>query len=234
MYQQNSNVMGNVAARERSILKSVYLWMTAGLALTGLTAWYVAQNDRLMYTLVSNRMLFFGLFIGELILVMTLSRRINTMSVNTATMAFGGYAILNGVTLSLIFWAYTGQTIAMAFFTTAATFAGMSLWALTTKKDLSGIGHYLIMGLWGVIIASIINFFVQSPMLYYLISYVGVAVFVGLTAYDTQQIQKWNQAIGPNADEITFTRLSIMGALKLYLDFINIFLFLLRIFGRRR
>lgn len=234
MSNSNENVFGQVQSRERSILKNVYLWMTGGLALTGMTAWYVSNNATIMNALLSNRFLFFGLIIAELILVMTISRRISTMSVQTATLSFGGYAILNGITLSLIFLVYARQTIYLAFFTTAATFAGMSLWALTTKKDLSGIGHYLIMGVWGLIVASLINFFVRSPMLYYLISYAGVAVFLGLTAYDTQQISKWNQSVGENTSEETLTRLSIMGALKLYLDFINIFLFVLRILGRRR
>ncbi|MDA3852379.1 MAG: Bax inhibitor-1/YccA family protein [Spirochaetaceae bacterium] len=232
-YTQQST-FGQTAVRERSIFKNVYMWMTAGLALTGLVAWYVGHNVQILNTLLSNRMLFFGLIIGELIMVMTLARRITTMSVNKATVLFGAYAMLNGVTLSPLLLVYTGQDISLAFFTTAATFAGVSLWAMTTDKDLSGFRHYLIMGVWGLIIASLINYFVQSPMMYYLISYIGVAVFIGLTAYDTQQIQKWNNQLGENADEAMVTRLSILGALKLYLDFINIFLFMLRIFGRRR
>jgi len=234
MSYSNENVFGQVQSRERSILKNVYLWMTGGLALTGLTAWYVSNNAAIMNVLLGNRFLFFGLLIAELVLVMTISRRISTMSIQTATLSFGGYAILNGITLSLIFLIYAQQTIFLAFFSTAATFAGMSLWALTTKKDLSGLGHYLIMGVWGLIIASIINYFIGSSPLYYLISYAGIAIFLGLTAYDTQQINRWNRELGENASEETITRLSIMGALKLYLDFINIFLFMLRILGRRR
>ncbi len=222
-----------VEVRERNILKNVYIWMTAGLALTGVVALSVSTNRAVMSALIGNPILFFGLIIGELALVMYLSARIQKMSASAATFAFAGYAVLNGITLSVIFLAYTGQTLAMAFFTTAATFGGMSLWAVTTKRDLSGWGHYLMMGLWGVLIASLVNMFFRSSGAYYLISYVGVLVFVGLTAYDTQMIKRWNAAYGSSVDEEQYVKLSIMGALKLYLDFINIFLFMLRIFGRR-
>lgn len=221
------------AVRERNILRNVYIWMTAGLALTGVVARTVSSSSAVISALVGNPVLFFGLIIGELILVMTLSARINRMSASAATFAFAGYAILNGITLSIVFLAYTGETLALAFFTTAATFGGMSLWALATKRDLSGLGHYLMMGLWGVLVASLVNMFLRSSAAYYLISYVGVLVFLGLTAYDTQMIKRWNEAYGDSIDEEQYVKLSIMGALKLYLDFINIFLFLLRIFGRR-
>jgi len=207
--------------------------MTAGLALTGIVARTVASSQTMVQALVGNPMLFFGLIIGELVLVFFLSARINKMSASTATFAFAGYALLNGVTLSLVFLAYTGQTIALAFFTTAATFGGMSLWGLFTKRDLSGMGHYLIMGVWGILIASLINMFLQSSGLYYIISYIGVAVFMGLTAYDTQLIKRWNAAYGSSIDEEQYIKLSIIGALKLYLDFVNMFLFILRIFGGR-
>jgi len=220
--------------RERNIIKNVYLWMTAGLALTGVVAMAVSSSRSMIATLVGNPILFFALIIAELVLVSVLSARINRMSASLATLAFAGYAVLNGITLSLVFLAYTGQTIALAFFTTAATFGGMSLWALTTKRDLSGLGHYLMMGLWGVLIATLINFFLKSPTVYYMISYIGIAVFLGLTAYDTQIIKRWSAAYGNSVDEEGYVKISIMGALKLYLDFINIFLFLLRIFGRRR
>ncbi len=219
--------------RERNILRNVYLWMTAGLALTGVVSFAVAGNPALMRTLVSTPFLFFALIIGELILVMYLSARINQMSASRATMAFAGYSILNGITLSVIFLAYTGAEISLAFFTAAGTFAGMSLYAMTTKRDLSGIGHYLIMGLWGIIIASVINIFLRSASLYYMISYIGVFVFIGLTAYDTQMIKRWNESFGTTISEEQYVKLSILGALKLYLDFLNMFLFMLRIFGRR-
>ena len=231
---QYDGYFDNAAVRDRSIIKNVYLWMTAGLGLTAAVAWYFSNNMALMRTFVSNPMLFFGAIIGELVLVMYLSRRIMHMSTTAATAAFAGYALLNGITLSTIFLAYTGATIALAFFTTAASFGAMSLWAVTTKRNLQGLGHYLLMGLFGIIIASVINIFLRSAPLYYLISYVGVAVFMGLTAFDTQRILAMSRQYSGTADEADYARLSIMGALKLYLDFINIFLFLLRIFGRRR
>lgn len=219
--------------RERNILRNVYIWMTAGLALTGVIALGIAASPSLVRALAGTPMLFFVLIIAELGLVVYLSARIMKMSPGAATLAFAGYAALNGVTLSLIFLAYTGAEISLAFFTAAGMFAGMSLYGMTTRTNLSGIGHYLIMGVWGIIIASVINMFLGSSTLYYLISYVGVAVFLGLTAYDTQVIKRWNQEYGSRIDEGMYVKLSIIGALKLYLDFINLFLFLLRIFGSR-
>ncbi|MFO7848836.1 MAG: Bax inhibitor-1/YccA family protein [Spirochaetia bacterium] len=233
MAVSREQVLGIPAVRERNILRNVYLWMSAGLGLTGVIAFGISSNTQLVMSLARTPMLFFVLIIAELGLVMYLSARIFKMSPGAATMAFAAYSILNGVTLSVIFLAYTGATISLAFFTAAGMFAGMSLYAMTTKRDLAGIGHYLIMALWGIIVASIINMFLQSPGLYYMISYIGVAVFLGLTAYDTQMIKKWNQQFGASIDEEQYIKLSIMGALKLYLDFINLFLFLLRIFGRR-
>ena len=234
MSDRSQHVLSAQAARERSLLRNVYLWMTAGLALTGIVALGVATNPNFVYTLVTNRLLFFGLIIGELFLVVFLSARIMTLSPAAATAAFAAYAVLNGVTLSVIFLAYTGQNIATALFITAATFGGMSVYALTTRRDLSGLGHYFIMGLWGLIIASLINIFLKSEAFYYLISYIGVAVFLGLTAYDTQRIKQMSDRMGVSAGEADYVRLSILGALRLYLDFINLFLFFLRIFGRRR
>jgi FtsH-binding integral membrane protein len=208
--------------------------MTAGLALTGAVAFWISGNPAMIRSIVSNPMLFFGLIIGELALVMFLSSRIMKISTSAATFAFALYAALNGVTMSVIFLAYTGATITLAFLTTAATFGAMSLYAMTTKRDLSGMGHYLMMGLIGIIVVSVINLFLRSPAVYYLISYIGVAVFLGLTAFDTQRILRMSNAYTDSVDEDDYIRLSVMGALKLYLDFINIFLFFLRIFGRRR
>ena len=231
---QYDNTYNPAAVRERSIIRNVYMWMTAGLALTGVVAWWFSGNLELMRVFLGNPIYFFGAIIGELVLVVYLSRNIMRMSAGAATAAFAGYAVLNGITLSTIFLAYTGATIALAFLTTAAAFGAMSLYAVTTKRSLEGMGHYLMMGLIGIIIASIINFFLRSPALYYLISYIGVAVFMGLTAYDTQRILAMSRQYSGSVDETNYIRISIMGALKLYLDFINIFLFLLRIFGRRR
>ncbi len=233
MIYGSEQTYSNAAARDRSLIKNVYLWMTAGLALTGVVAFGMSSNQSLMVAFVSNQILFFGTIIAELALVMYLSARIYKMSATAATMAFALYALLNGVTLSVIFLAYTGATISLAFFTTAATFGAMSLYAMTTKRDLSGMGHYLMMGVLGIIIVSVINIFLKSPAVYYLISYVGVLVFMGLTAYDTQKILQLSARAG-SVSEDQYIKFSIMGALKLYLDFINIFLFMLRIFGRRR
>ncbi len=222
------------AAEERNILKNVYLWMTIGLGLTGITAWVGATSEFVLSLIFGNSLGFFALVIGQLIMVWVLSARIMTLQRNTAILLFLGYSALTGLTLSSIFWVYELGTISLAFFTTAGMFGGMSLWALTTKKDLSGWGHFLMMGLWGLIIASLINFFVGSSAFYYMMSYVGIAIFLGFTAYDTFIIKKWYQKMADEGDEDLFTKLSIIGALKLYLDFINIFLYMLRILGRRR
>ncbi len=233
MIYGNEQTYSSSVSRDRSLIKNVYLWMTAGLALTGVVSFGMSSNQSLMIAFISNQVLFFGTIIAELALVMYLSARIQKMSATSATLAFALYAFLNGVTLSVIFLAYTGATISLAFFTTSATFGAMSLYAMTTKRDLSGMGHYLLMGVFGIIIVSVINIFLKSPAVYYLISYVGVLVFMGLTAYDTQKILKMSAQAGSVSEE-QYIKFSIMGALKLYLDFINIFLFMLRIFGRRR
>jgi FtsH-binding integral membrane protein len=221
------------AVRERSILRNVYIWMAAGLALTGIVAYGVATNDRILQMLFSSRFTFFGIIIAQFVLVMFLSARVMKMSVPAATVCFASYAALTGVTLSSIFIVYTYSSIASTFFITAGTFAGMSVYAVTTKRDLSGLRSYLMMGLIGLIIASVVNIFLESGTFSWLVSFVGVAIFVALTAYDTQIIKRWNEEAGA-ADEAVFVRLSILGALHLYLDFINLFLYLLRIFGKRR
>ena len=234
MSDKNVSSLSSRAVRTRSILRNTYLWMTGGLALTGVVAFGVASNPSIVRALVMNRFLFFGLIIAELILVIALSRRIMTLSPGAAVGGFALYAALNGITLSLIFLAYTGTSITRVFFISAGTFAGVSLYAATTRRDLSGIGPYLIMALWGIIIASLVNFFLRSESLYWIISYIGVALFIGLTAYDTQIIKSWSDQHSDSLGETDYMRLSILGALKLYLDFINLFLFFLRIFGRRR
>ena len=220
--------------RQRSILRNVYLWMALGLAITGVVAMYVAGNTQLVRSIVMNRGLFMGLLIGELALVWFLSARISTMNPTTATLAFAGYAVLNGLTLSVIFLAYTGASIAVTFFVAASTFGVLSIFAITTKRNLGGMGQYLFAGLIGIIIASLVNMFIGSATISYVISFVGVFLFMGLTAYDTQMIKRWSDQLSDSADEADFMRVSIMGALKLYLDFINLFLFLLRFLGNRR
>jgi FtsH-binding integral membrane protein len=207
--------------------------MTAGLALTGIVAYGVATNPRILQMIFSSQINVFIIFIAQIVLVVVLSSRVMKMSVLAGTICFAAYAALTGLTMSVIFIAYTASSIASTFFITAGTFAGMSVYAVTTKRDLSGIRTYLMMGLIGLIVASIINIFLKSGAFNWLISIVGVLVFVGLTAYDTQKIRSWSQQAGAS-EESVFVRLSILGALSLYLDFINLFLYLLRIFGKRR
>ncbi len=228
-----AEILQNSAVRERSILRNVYTWMTLGLALTGVISLGMASNPYLIISFVQNRLLFFGAIIGEFALVMFLSARLMRMSATAATLGFAAYAALNGLTLSVIFLAYTGQSIAQAFFVAGGTFAAMSFWATVTRRDLSGIGNYLFMGLIGIIIASLAKMFFRSDSFSFMISLVGVVLFLGLTAYDTQMIKSWNRQMGPNIAEADYIKLSIMGALKLYLDFINLFLMVLRLFGRR-
>jgi len=222
------------AVRERSLLRNVYLWMTGGLALTAVVALGVASNPEFVRSLLSSRLLFFALLIAEVGLVWFLSARITTLSPAAAVGGFVAYAVLNGVTLSVILLVYARASIANALFVSAGTFAGMSLYAVTTQRDLSRFGSYLLYGLWGILIASLANLFLRSPAVQWVLSYLGVALFLGLTAYDTQIIKRWSQELGEQAGEEDFIRLSILGALKLYLDFLNLFLFFLRILGRRR
>jgi hypothetical protein len=219
--------------RERNILKNVYVWMTGGLTLTGLAAYATASSQAMLQFIFGTPGVLLVLIIAEFALVISISARFEKMSAQTAVLSFIGYAVINGLVLSSVFLAYSGILISRTFFTTAAVFAGMSFYGMTTKRELSGIGHYLIMGLWGIIIVSLINMFLGSSGLYYAVSYIGVLLFMGLTAWDTQIIKRWNEAYGASMDEQSYVKLSIMGALKLYLDFINMFLFLLRIFGNR-
>jgi len=232
MSERNTSILQNVAARERTILKNVYLWMTAGLGLTALIAFFVASNPPLLRALVGNTMGFLLIVVGQFALVFYLSARLDRMSQASAIGAFLAYSALNGIMLSTIFVVYAGVVIYKTFFTTALMFGGMSIYAMTTKRDLNRFGSYLVMGLWGLIIASLINMFFRSSGLEYLISFIGVGIFLGLTAWDTQKIIRMNEQYGSGIDEETFTKLSIIGALSLYLDFLNLFLFFLRIFGR--
>ncbi len=222
------------ASAEHNILRNVYSWMTIGLLITGTVAWFVANSPTAARILFNSEFAFFGIFIAQLIFVFVLSAKILTLKPQTAVLLFIGYAALMGLTLSSIFLVYEIGTISLAFFTTAGMFGGMSLWAITTKKDLSGWGNYLLMGLWGIVISSIINIFVGSDAFSYFISYIGVGVFLGLTAYDTFVIKKWYQEMADRGDEKLYTKLSILGALKLYLDFINLFLYALRLLSRKR
>lgn len=216
-----------------TLMKSVYVWMTLALAVTGMTAAYVAGNLPLMSAILSNRILFFGIIIAELAMVWTLSARIDRLSFATSGLLFALYSILNGVTMSVLFVAFTSASIAQTFFITAGTFGAMSLVGFTTKKDLTSMGSLFFMALIGLIIASLVNIFWQNSVLYWIISYVGVLLFVGLTAYDTQKIKQMVYAHGNEVNETT-QKLALLGSLTLYLDFINLFIYLLRILGDRK
>ena len=215
-----------------ALMRKVYTWMALALTITGFTAYYVASSPAILQAIMTNQILFFGLLIGELALVWGVSAAINRLSLTTATLLFILYSVLNGVTMSFIFLAYTMTSIASVFFITAGTFAAMSLYGYFTKADLSKMGQILFMALIGLIIATIVNLFIKSSGLTMILSYVGVLIFVGLTAWDTQKIKQMLQ-LAPDTGE-TAQKVALMGALSLYLDFINLFLYLLRIFGNSR
>jgi len=214
------------------LMRKVYLWMTLALAITGFTAYYVASNEAILTAIITNQIVFWGLVIGELALVFGLSAAINRLSLTTATLMFVLYSVLNGVTMSFIFLAYTASSITNVFFITAGTFAVMALFGYFTKTDLTSWGKILMMALVGIIIASIVNVFTKSEGLAVILNYLGVLVFVGLTAYDSQKIKEMLQQ-APDAGEGA-QKVALLGALSLYLDFINLFLYLLRILGSRR
>lgn len=213
------------------LMRKVYVWMTLALAITGFTAYGVATSPGLMQAIFTNRVLFWGLIIAEFALVMGVSAAINRLSLTTATLMFVLYSVINGATLSVVFLAYSMASIATVFFITAGTFAAMAFIGYTTKTDLTSVGKIVLMALIGLIIATVVNVFVKSTMFDIILSYVGVLIFVGLTAYDSQKIkQMLLQA--PDAGEGA-QKVALLGALSLYLDFINLFIYLLRIFGRR-
>jgi FtsH-binding integral membrane protein len=206
--------------------RKVYRWMAIGLGLTGLFASAVVASPSAQRAIFGNPLLFFGLLIAELGMVWVFSRSLRKVSYATAATMFLAYCATSGLTFSIYFLVYTRESIAVAFYVTGGTFAAMSAFGTLTKKDLSSWGSLLMMGLFGVIIASLVNLFVGSSALGYLIAWAGVLIFTGLVAYDTQKIRAW-AAIGDD-------RLALQGALALYLDFVNLFIMLLRLFGRRR
>ena len=231
----------NVVSRERELemskafpvlMRKVYLWMSLALVLTGFTAYYVATNETLLTAIMTNQILFWGLVIGELALVLGLSAAINKLSLTTATLMFVAYSIINGATMSFIFLVYTYSSITSVFFITAGTFAVMALFGYFTKADLSSMGKILMMALIGIIIATIVNIFTKSEGLAMILNYLGVLVFVGLVAYDSQKIKQMLM-MAPDAGEGA-QKVPLLGALSLYLDFINLFLYLLRILGSKR
>ena len=226
------SVPSSAELETRSFIQKVYAWMSGGLAVTGATALYMASDPQMIVNLVSNKLLFYGLLFGELGLVFFLAGWVKTMEANTAKFAFLFYAALTGVTTSVIFLVYTRGSIANTFFLTAGLFAIMSGWGYATKTDLTTMGNFCFMGLIGIILASVVNWWVRSPAVEWATTYIGILVFIGLTAYDTQKIKEMNVIGNEGTDEDT--KEAISGALTLYLDFINLFLKLLSATGKRR
>ena len=215
-----------------ALMRKVYVWMALALVITGFTAYGVANSPAILQLIVSSKVLFFGIIIGELALVWGVSAAIGRLSLTTATLLFVLYSVLNGVTMSFIFLAYTAESITSVFLITAGTFAAMALFGYFTKADLSSMGRILFMALIGLIVATIVNIFMKSSGLAMILNYVGVLIFVGLTAWDTQKIKQMLLE-APDAGE-TAQKVALMGALTLYLDFINLFIHLLRILGNSR
>ena len=220
------------AAEQQRFMVRVYNWMTAGLGITGFMAFYISNSPAMMNIIFGNPIMPIALIITQIGLVFWLATRVMQMSASKATGVFMLYAGLTGITFSAIFMAYTTASIFSTFLVTAGTFGAMSLYGYTTKKDLTSWGSFLFMGLIGIIIASLVNMFMQSSMMHMIITYAGVLIFVGLTAYDTQKIKEMNILGNEGTEEDT--KEAIRGALTLYLDFINLFLMLLRLMGDRR
>lgn len=231
--RSNGSVVSQASAGIQTYMAQVYGWMTCGLLLTAFVAWFAARTPAVMELVFANRITFFGLIIAQLALVFVLSGLVHKLSGATATALFMLYSALTGVTMASIFLVYTYSSIASTFLVTGGMFGVMSLFGYTTKRDLSRMGSLLFMALIGIVLASVVNIWLKSTPLMWAITYIGVLVFVGLTAYDTQKLKNIGESIDVK-DQENLRRYSILGALTLYLDFINLFLMLLRIFGNRR
>ncbi len=229
-YSTTTHVINQSAVT--ALFKSTYMQMAAALTVTALTSYFLSQSAAFLATFLGNSALMWIAIIAELGVVIWLSARLHAMSMTMATILFIAYSVLNGVTLSIIFLVYEPEVIALTFAVTAGMFAVMSIIGYTTRMDLSKVGGILLMALVGIILASVVNIFLGSETLYWVITYIGVLVFVGLTAYDTHKLRQIYTQYG--AVNETGHKLALMGALTLYLDFINLFLYLLRIFGNRR
>ncbi|CDL83108.1 Bax inhibitor-1/YccA family protein [Xenorhabdus szentirmaii] len=233
-YQRsNDSIVQKTGSGIQTYMAQVYGWMTCGLLLTAFVAWYVANTPEILFAIFSNSIVFYGLIIAQLALVFVLSGLVHKMSGTVATGLFMLYSMLTGLTLSSIFVVYTSSSIASTFVVSAGMFGALSVYGYTTKRSLSGLGSFLFMGLIGIVLASLLNIWLKSPALMWAITYIGVLVFAGLTAYDTQKLKEMGEQIDVN-DKENMRRYSITGALTLYLDFINLFLMLLRILGDRR
>ena len=221
----------DVSAAFPVLMRKVYVWMTLALVITGFTAYGVATSPGIQQLVFGNSIVMWGLIIAEFALVIGVSAAINKLSLTTATLMFILYSVINGALLSSIFLIYTASSIATVFFITAGTFGAMALVGYTTKTDLTSMGKILFMALIGLVIATLVNLFVKSSGFTLILSYVGVLIFVGLTAYDSQKIKQM-MLQAPDVGE-SAQKLALLGALTLYLDFINLFIYLLRIFGKR-
>jgi uncharacterized protein len=218
------------AERVTVFLRAVYGWMCVGLTITGIVAWFVAVSPGLVLAVESNRFLFWGLVIAQLGIVLVLSSRVQHLAASTATLLFIAYSALTGVTISLVLLAFTGESVATAFLVTAGMFGALAMYGTVTRRSLAGLGQFLFMGLVGLVLASIVGMFWQNNAFQFVLSFIGVIVFTGLTAYDARRMQEMALAI-PAGQVGSY---AIVGALALYLDFINLFLFVLRFVGQRR
>ncbi len=231
--RSNGTIIQQARGGLQTYMAQVYGWMTCGLLLTAVIAWYAANTPAVMMFVFSSKITFFGLIIAQLALVFVLSGMVHKLSAGVATSLFMLYSALTGLTFASIFVVYTYSSIASTFVVTGGMFGAMSLYGYTTKRDLSGMGSMLFMALIGLILASVVNIWLKSTALMWAVTYIGVLVFVGLTAYDTQKLKNIGEQIDVS-DKDQLRKYSILGALTLYLDFINLFLMLLRIFGNRR
>jgi uncharacterized protein len=230
--QPNVAYAQQVAREQAAFMRKVYAIMAAGLTATAVTSMIVASSETALAFVFGNPFVFYGLLVAELVMVFSFSRIARRVSATFAGLLFLLYAVTNGVTISCVFLIYTQSSIASTFFITAGTFGALSAYGYATKRDLTGLGHFAMMGLFGLIIASVVNLFLGSPMIYWMTTVFGLLIFVGLTAYDTQKIKSLNVIGNAGTDEDH--KEAIHGALVLYLDFINLFLLLLRVLGRRR
>lgn len=230
-----NRTMGSAARVEatNAYMRGVYSWMTLGLAVTAAAAWGVASSEALIAFIFGNTFVFFGLIIAEFALVIGISAGIARLSAGMASGLFLLYSALNGLTLSSLLLVYAQSAVFQAFITTAGMFAVMSIYGATTKRDLTSMGSFLMMGLFGIILASVVNIFMRSSMMEFIISAVGVLVFTGLTAYDTQKLKAFGEN-APMDDAVAIRRGTILGALTLYLDFVNLFIMMVRLFGSSR
>lgn len=230
---QSNSIVQHARAGVQTYMAQVYGWMACGLFLTAFVAWYTVQSPVILQLVFSSSLTFFGLIIVQLGLVMVLSGMVHRLSGTVATSLYMLYAALTGVTISSIFLRYTFSSIAATFVVTGGMFAVISIYGYATRRDLSRLGSMMFMGLIGIVLASLVNFWLKSETLMWAVTYIGVIVFVGLTAYDTQKLKNIGTQID-SSDPSNFRRYAILGALTLYLDFINLFLMMLRIMGSRR